>query len=124
MRPINYRVWNKLQKRYNYLELTNYLGSRGLIDDWEGCENGIWEQYIDHLDDNGVEIYEGDILRVYNIYAEKYFNVEVVYKYRKIIFEKHCEPKKEFNIFDFFVNHKEIEIIGDIHRDPELLWED
>ncbi|MFT8487981.1 MAG: YopX family protein [Oenococcus sicerae] len=69
-REIKFRVWNKDTKKFNFIELTDYMSGTGLMDDWVDSENSIWEQFTGLKDSKGQEIYEGDIVKAESITPE------------------------------------------------------
>lgn len=74
-------------------------------------EDLILMQYTGKKDINGVEIYEGDILQ-----SEHFFEYQVVFKgdcWR-------CEPLKNNHLKNRFIGN-DLEIIGNIYENPELL---
>ncbi len=76
MREIKFRAWNNKFKEFNFMSLINYLGDRGIIDNWADGENSVWEQYTGLKDKNGDDIYENDIVKTLgaNIYVVEFFD--------------------------------------------------
>jgi len=99
MRELKFRAWNTNWKEYEY----------GCYD-VEPSPDYIFEQYTGLKDKNGKEIYEGDI---YKQFIEDSPNEE-----RIII-----DFVEYIHLFAYFFDNKnhEIEVIGNIHENPELL---
>lgn len=114
-RVIKYRVWNKENEEYiNGCDvLLKYDGSAvsryalGALDT-DMPVNVIIEQYTGLKDQNGKEIYEGDIVRQFD--DEEYFVVK---------FEYGGFLPFTANMMTFDVDY--CEVIGNIHENPELL---
>lgn len=125
-RPIKYRAWNEYDKKYEY-EVgvvpsglgVRFEGKRVIIP----VDSEVWglEQYTGLKDKNGKEIYEGDILWWEHYYGMTGENVEST---AKVYWE---EKDASFVVGDWFeplghlVDEDEIEVIGNIHENPELL---
>ena len=114
-REIKFRAWQN-NKMY-FHELEKYLDGSGIYNQFVGCDKAIWMQYTGLKDKNGVEIYEGDIVRVCNN-NNGFFEVIFINAYVGGWVLKHKEER-----FLSLGARKttDIEIIGNIHQNPELL---
>jgi uncharacterized phage protein (TIGR01671 family) len=73
-------------------------------------------QFTGLADKNGKEIYEGDICKLNGIYGSDDYEV----RFGKAVFEIHSEKRVLTDLL-LYVESKEIEVIGNIHDNPELL---
>lgn len=146
MRPIKFRAWDKENKKwlhdFRIHPEGHVMAATGLLDDMNAGENlqfWLYEksvktmdnmelmQFTGLLDKNGKEIYEGDIFQSRNknesdMQGEIYFEAgcfKMEYGYQK--------PTKNQRK-DYFLSGsigedgaKEIEVIGNIYENPELL---
>ena len=110
MREIKFRAWNKRRKEMDYCgDLywfeENYVRDNG--DDY-------WEimQYTGLKDRYDVEIYEGDIIQ--NEYGSK-----MVVKYEEI--QESDDMTAPGIGYQFHTYTEEMEVIGNVHENPELL---
>lgn len=127
MREIKFRVWDeqfkRMSKKPEQIRLNiangNVHGSRsgGNVETWRLM------QYTGLKDKNGVEIYEGDILKVRSLHYEKDIGLDVV------CFEKGCFCLRYEYWSDGLHKWKSIEnydssdldVVGNVHQNPDLL---
>ena len=115
MREIKIRAWDKSANKFR--------GIKGVQDCFNlrsdgTCNNDyILMQYIGLKDKNGVEIYEGDIVKYKTYYYSK--EKEVVEEV-KWIEGGYTDLFGEPSMYGFLVAWRECEIIGNIFENPEI----
>ena len=146
MKEKKYRAWdnlNKVMKHYTLKQLVdedlfNYHTEIEAIQ--SGYDNWIWLEYTGLTDKNGVEIYEGDIIQLWgNRPIQIEYDGEKLTAYRYQPTEKAIIKTKPgsfvadelrgsdsgwyFGILDHssVLGRNNIEVIGNIHGNPELL---
>ena len=125
MREIKFRAWdkkeNKMQQVVQILyghEASNYPLS---VDFFRSVKSRLIEdielmQYTGLKDKNGVEIYEGDIVMIYDARESESFPMFS----EKVIFEKgKFMTEGEFDLYD--TDNYSYELIGNIFENKELL---
>ncbi len=128
-RKINFRVWNPSQELLTTVRKKDYMSFNGIVYDEIGCNNSdnIWMQYTGLKDKNGVEIYEGDILKSESEYLEVEYCVQnssfriltrKVFSNHKTNDVRYSFPE---NLGNGYYSRKDLEVIGNIHQNPELL---
>jgi len=122
MRDIKFRAWNTITERYHY-NIQNVHDEQfsdsfqNILDD----DELIVEEFTGLKDKNGVEIYDGDIVK----YGEdKDFIFVVIFKYgcfyaHNILGEKFMTD----SLLGSLVMSEKVSVIGNIHENPELLEE-
>lgn len=134
MREIKFRAWdktvNKMSKviRITYSDVQHttvnyqYINDKGkkrddlsLLDD-DGHGTIVLMQYTGLKDKNGKEIYEGDIVKVFDRYENRQFTGCVIYEDGTYFIDVMSEDERECVWCDY-----ETEITGNIFENPELL---
>ena len=115
MREIKFRAWDNEKKK---METTFCVTSQGSIREHLvarpiKCLDGIYilMQYTNLKDKNGREIWEGDIVKAQHDIGEIPYNQEIVYRGGGF-----CVGAR-----DYIACFKNIEVIGNIYENGELL---
>lgn len=120
---IKFRAWDKDEHEY-FID-----GSAGTLFNLVCCDdlsmmipdNYIWEQFTGLKDVNGKEIYEGDIIKSNYKYAQQKVSQIIIEDGNSYILGEDLATGNEMLVSD---HANEIEIIGNVHANPELLEED
>lgn len=118
MRDIKFRAWDTVENKM----IENLQDRCGLSADLKCC-NHIVMQYTDLKDKGGKEIYGGDIVQSesydgngYDRWLIRWNNL--TYECIELPWDKENEPPNTYDLSEFAGR---LEIIGNIHQNPELM---
>lgn len=130
MREIKFRGYDNFEHEWAYGCYVKYLDTDFIYfpeeDGVDSCEvlPETVGQYVGLKDINGVEIYEGDIVKFINYKTKDNAIIKFSYGYVGgwvIIAEADDENEKGLSLG---LHNSEIEVIGNIYENPELLKEE
>ena len=110
MREIKFRAWHKTGEAM-MPDLKNVYTLNSAFQN----DNLIFMQYTGLKDRNGVEIYEGDVVKYLTHTAHVFWSPQ------DFGFVHYNEVIGGYAGLSFFTGYKDFEVIGNIHQHPELL---
>ena len=119
MRELKFRVWDTWDKnegKMYYLDLNDWESQAEFVE-IDFTSEPIFMQYTGLKDKNGQEIYEKDILRLFND------NDQPLYDIGQVIFEDAVfwVRFKDKRSLELYIDHDMYKVIGNIYENPELL---
>jgi len=114
-REIKFRVWDKSSKRmYGWESVKRDADFDDIVDSY-----GNWMQYTGLHDKNGKEIYEGDIVRQRRLSCKEGKIVDYLVGFNHYMFT--AKDKEHEISLCSIVPCAELEVIGNVHENHELL---
>lgn len=126
-REIMFRAWCRVRGGWVYFSLEDLTYGEAICHEGLDIDNESWAQFTGLKDCNGLFIYEGDILAKKSLYESQGFGLQVVEHENKDV--NKCfghgsfgdNAFSGFEISSYYGQPRELEIIGNIYENPELL---
>ena len=128
MREIKFRAWDDVEEQMVYVNYLSWKYPSGLeVNGKNVCLPETLMQYTGLKDKNGKEIYEGDIIKIDEVLYKKNFITDVYFEFGAFRY-RHSDGSG--SVMDFKSTTKikgyekithDIEVIGNIYANPELL---
>ena len=113
VREIKFRAWDEIDKKMiTGFVLGSVCSGDGFDSDWEVM------QYTGCKDKNGKEIYEGDIVKYDGYYVGDYWTEK---GQDKVEYDDGCYFGGSGELDSAAINNKNIEIIGNIYENKDLI---
>jgi uncharacterized phage protein (TIGR01671 family) len=125
MRIIKFRAWDKEQDLMLYFSFKNIAAEGAVVCNKGECidlnDNLPVMQYTGLKDKNGVEIYEGDLVKFTRPYWDNDGNCIRRETINEVKFKRGSFTYGGFQEDCFYVPSKKVEVIGNVYQNPELL---
>ena len=117
---IKFRAWDKNENRYFIDGNAGRLGNLICCNDWDmfDPDDYVWEQFTGLTDANGKPIYEGDIIESDYKYAQPKVSQIIIENGNSYILGEDLATGNEMLVSDHI---SEIKVIGNVHKNTELL---
>lgn len=120
MREIKFRAWGKKERLYlPILEINAFNWYVRTYDNKYPAQEIELEQFTGLYDNNGNEIYEGDIVKIVGLFGFEFTG--------QVVYDRFCFNLKKFccSGFDYpnlaFSEQHDWQVIGNIHENPEMM---
>jgi uncharacterized phage protein (TIGR01671 family) len=116
-----FRVWDKITKSYSGGDLWHLASSGKLYYGNAQWPEGIIEWFTGLPDKNGKDVYEGDIARCVDNDDESYITTVTYSSGALLVGVNGCDYDYTAIGWAIGTDIQELEVIGNIHDNPELL---